>query len=510
MEKYIRFYDFIKDEWESNIIELNSILEKNFKIFEVSPPPSSFINNLFSFYRENEIDFRTFLKFLKDWRKVYIELSKSFELYEDEVEIYKDFIRESFDLIELDFSAEWQKKYEIINLLERKRVEEEKVKFENQLRQAQKMQAIGTLAGGIAHDFNNVLASIVGYTELVVCDISPKSENSFHLQKILKGCHRAKEMIKQILAFSRKVPKKPVFLRISPVIEEALQLLKSSLPANILIKENIRAKSSVILADPTEIHQILMNLCANAAHSMRISGGILEVGLFKLEIGEKEQLFYKSLRPGSYIKLIVKDTGKGMDGKTMERIFEPYFTTKKLGEGTGMGLALVHGIIKSYGGEITVDSTPGMGSTFCIYLPRIKTAVNPQIEERQMVFRGTESILIIDDEEELVYVIKRNLEKAGYKVTAITDSIKAFELFKKKPEKFDLVITDQTMPDMTGIKLAEKILDIRADIPIILCTGYSDTISKEEASIIGFKEFILKPVKIKRLTEIVRNVLDNN
>jgi PAS domain S-box-containing protein len=381
-------------------------------------------------------------------------------------------------------------------------------RLEEQLRQAQKMEAIGTLAGGIAHDFNNILGAIYGYTELALNNLPEGSLAHNDLKVVLEAGHRAKELVKQILAFSRHREQELKPIRINHIINEALKFLRASLPMSIEIRQHIEAETGIVSADHTQIQQVLMNFCTNAAQAMREQGGVLEVRLIDVDLDYEEAARHPELSPGPYVRLTVSDTGCGMERVLMERIFDPYFTTKKEGEGTGMGLAVSHGIIKSYGGAITVDSEPGKGSAFQVFLPRIESGVRAETVQYVKIPTGSERILFVDDEFELARVGQRTLESLGYEVVAKTGSIEALEVFRTRPDKFDLVITDQAMPNMTGEELSKKLLRIRFDIPIILCTGYSEVITPEKAKGLGIREFVMKPVIKRDLAEIIRRVLD--
>ena len=393
---------------------------------------------------------------------------------------------------------------------ERKQSEIEKKNLENQLRQSQKMEAIGTLAGGIAHDFNNMLGIIIGNAELAL-DATPES-NPVHqnIKRILTASTRAEDMINRLLSFSRKseAEKKPIIL--NSVIQEALKLIRSSIPANIEIKENIPDDFFTIFGDPTQINQIILNLCTNAAHAMQQSGGTLYVSLEKHLIAHQKPSAFCELPPGDYCLLTVEDTGHGINNDIIDRIFDPYFTTKGLGKGTGMGLAVVHGIVKKHKGDIKVNSKPGKGTKFFIYLPEIEEAVFDTIEKEDSGLpMGMERILLVDDEEMIVDIMQEMLEQLGYNVTAAKDSKKALDSFHLDPMKYDLLITDMSMPNLTGDCLAKKIKDIRTDIPIIICTGYNEKINDEEAMAIGVQELIMKPVSMNKLARTIRNVFDN-
>ena len=386
----------------------------------------------------------------------------------------------------------------------------EQKKLESKLQQSQKLEAIGTLAGGIAHDFNNILAAIMGYAELIAWEVPQTSKAGDNLKELLKAGCRARDLVQQILTFSRqsKQERKPV--EIGPIIKEALKLLRASLPSSIEIKQEIEKDIGKIEADPTQIHQVLMNLCTNAGHAMSESGGVLEVRLSHVDLDATAAAQYSTILPGPYIRLSVSDTGHGMSPEVCERIFDPYFTTKEVGKGSGLGLAVVDGIVKSHRGAITVYSKPGKGTTFHVYFPRIDHAqgVRGTQEVESPFMGGNERILFIDDEQTLVDVGEQILRQLGYQVTVRTKSIEALELFRAHPERFDLVITDMTMPNMMGDKLAKELMGIRADIPIVLCTGFSEYITEEAAKEIGIREFVMKPLVTSGLAKTIRRVLD--
>ncbi|RLB17584.1 MAG: hypothetical protein DRG63_03560 [Deltaproteobacteria bacterium] len=394
------------------------------------------------------------------------------------------------------------------DITEQKQEEEERLKLEAQLRQAQKMEAIGTLAGGIAHDFNNILAAIIGYSELSLDDTLEGSQLRANLQQVLHAAYRARDLVKQILAFSRQGEQERIPISINPIIKEALKLLRASLPATIEIRHDIEKDPGIIEADATQIHQILMNLCTNAEHAMRENGGTLEVKVTRVNLDYEVASQHPELHPGPYLRLTVRDTGHGIDRKIMDRIFDPYFTTKEKGEGTGLGLAVVHGIVKAHGGAITVESELGKGSTFHVYFPVIEGEETPRETAEELIPTGNERILFVDDEPSIADMGRQLLERLGYDVVTKTNSLEALELFRSEPERFDLVITDMTMPQMTGDRLAQKLLKIRPDIPIILCTGFSQRISEEKAREIGIRAFAMKPILKRDLGNIVRKVLD--
>jgi len=369
------------------------------------------------------------------------------------------------------------------------------------------MESIGTLAGGIAHDFNNILAAVIGYTEIALEDVKEDKTLSKNLQQVLKAGKRARDLVKQILTFSRQADQELKPVQVQTVAREALKLLRASLPTTIEIKHDIQNKSTV-LADPTQIHQVLMNICANAGHAMQEKGGVLEIILENVELDSDFTAKHPDIKSGTYLKLIISDTGHGISPTVLEWIFDPFFTTKDKGEGTGMGLAVVHGIVKSHGGTIIVYSEPEKGSAFNVYLPVIGRDLPTEIRTEKLLPTGTERILFVDDEQTIVNAGKRILESLGYEVVAMTSSIKALKLFKAQADGFDLVITDMTMPQMTGDNLAKELMGIRPDIPVILCTGFSAKIDKTKAMSLGIRAFVSKPILKRELAEVVRAILD--
>jgi len=395
------------------------------------------------------------------------------------------------------------------DITERKQAEEENRKLTLQLYQAQKMEAIGTLAGGIAHDFNNILGAILGYAELIRDDCPAGSNAAHDVDQVLKAGTRAKELVKQILAFSRQSEGERIPLQPASIIAEAVKMLRATLPTTIAIEEDIDPGAGVILANPTQIHQILMNLGTNACHAMEAQGGNLSISLQKIQVSEGGPPSKKQ-QSRTFVRLSVQDTGVGIPPEIRDKIFDPYFTTKATGKGTGMGLAMVHGIVESYGGTITCESTLGEGTVFHITLPTIDSDTLKESKVIELVPTGKEHILLIDDEEMLVEMGKAMLERLGYRVTTRTNSFEALVTFRKEPDAFDLVISDQTMPGMTGSELARRMLEIRPNLPIILCTGYSSAVSEEEAKEMGITGFALKPLTKKEIGNLIRKILDGN
>ena len=380
--------------------------------------------------------------------------------------------------------------------------------LETQLQHARKMESIGTLAGGIAHDFNNILGIIIGNAELALYDIPEGSPAHLNLEEIRIASSRAKDVVRQLLGFARKanLEKKPT--NIAPIIQESLKLLRAFIPTNIEIRQNITKDVDTILADPTQINQIFINLCTNAYHAMT-DKGIVEVILKNVELDEEATAQHANLNPGRYVNLTVSDTGHGMPPENIDRIFDPYFTTKEIGKGSGMGLAVVHGIVKNHDGVILVDSELEKGTTFNIFFPITEREPMPEKPIDEGLPTGKERILFIDDEKSMVAVGRDRLKNLGYQVEDKTSPVKALKLFRANPDQFDLVITDMTMPQMTGDHLVEEILKIRPDLPTIICTGFSEKIDKEKAKKIGICQYIEKPLNWSDLAKMVRRTLDN-
>ncbi len=391
---------------------------------------------------------------------------------------------------------------------QRRKAEKEKETLEKQLRHAHKMEAIGTMAGGIAHDFNNILAVILGYSELAKDDIPDWSPAHQQLDEVIKASNRARDLVSQILAFTKKTDQNKVPVHIHHLIEESLTFLRATIPTTITIQHDLDPLSGTILANPTEINQILINLCTNSAQSMENDGGILHVGLKSCNLTDNDLKNAPHLQPGQYVSLSVTDSGMGIEQENIPRIFDPYFTTKEVGKGTGMGLAVVHGIVKSHDGMIDVESTLGEQTQITTFLPLLHDDVVEKVSDLSSLPMGKEKILVVDDDAHIANLTQRRLSKIGYQVTAKTDSVDALEFFRNAPHSYDLVISDQTMPNMTGEKLAKNMREIRPDIPIIICTGYSSQIDAEKARRIGINDYMMKPVDFTTLATTVRNILD--
>jgi PAS domain S-box-containing protein len=383
------------------------------------------------------------------------------------------------------------------------------VELATQLRHAQKMEAIGVLAGGIAHDFNNILGGVLGYADLALQDTPPGSPVRLFLQEIVAGSNRAADLVRQILTFSRRTEQKQQPLRPAPVIKEALKLLKGTLPATIEIRQQLDAGCGPIMADPGQIHQVLMNLCTNAYHAMKDSGGVLTVDLREVAVGNEWTSAEFILAPGRYAQLSVADTGCGMDAETLRRIFEPFFSTKKQGEGTGLGLASVHGIVKSHKGGVRVESVLGKGTRFDILFPLYRTKEEaPQADaEAGAPLGGLETVLFVDDEAPIALSTREALRRLGYTVETAASGPDALALFEAAPRRFDLVITDQTMPQMTGFELARRLMQVRPDARIILCTGFTETVTRDDIRNAGIQELVPKPFTLHSLTRAMRAVM---
>ena len=401
-----------------------------------------------------------------------------------------------------------QQKGELVHEIEhRKRAEQEREILEAQLRRAQRLETIGTLAGGVAHDFNNILTPILGYSDMLMTRMETNNPMRSDIQHIAKAALRARDLVRQILAFSRQSEQERLPVQLHLIISEALDLIHASMPTTIEIHEELNPLSGSVMCDPSQMHQVLVNLCTNAVQAMEENGGVLEIRLSEMEVDAEFSCLHLNINEGHYARLTVTDTGCGMDRATVERIFEPFFTTKSAGKGTGLGLSVVHGIVLSHGGSITVYSEPGRGTTFHVYLPCIPdTKLRPTLTVEETP-RGSERILLVDDEKEIAVMGKDMLERLGYNVTMCTKSADALEMFRADPLRFDAVVTDQTMPQMTGDRLAKEMLNLRSDIPIVMITGFSERITEETYRRHGIREFVMKPLIARDLSKAIRKAV---
>jgi len=400
------------------------------------------------------------------------------------------------------------------DITQRKKAEEERILLEKQLRQGQKMESLGTLAGGIAHDFNNILGVILGYGELMLMDLPADPQNTLrqNTESLLNAVYRAKDLVQQILTFSRMSEDKREPLNINGIIKETLKLLRATLPFTIDIRQVIDGESNVILGTPGHVHQLIMNLCTNALHAMRGGQGTLgiDVRTVDLETGSVPGgiAVFDKVEPGTYVQITVTDSGKGIEPAVLERVFDPYFTTKEPGEGTGLGLSVIHGIVKKYRGNASIESRFGKGTTAKVWFPSVTSLEAPVKEEIETLPTGKETVLLVDDEEELLKSLRQILRQLGYTVLSGSSTAAALKVFLKNPGGIDIIITDMAMPEMTGIQFARKLLSVRPDIPIILCTGFSEFVDAEKAKDIGIRKFLMKPVDRQTLATAIRNVLD--
>ncbi|MGA2107312.1 MAG: PAS domain S-box protein [Syntrophorhabdales bacterium] len=412
-------------------------------------------------------------------------------------------LKEAYDVLELrvkERTTELQQAYD-------KLVAEEKGRqqLEAQLRQARKMEALGTLSGGIAHDFNNILAAIIGFSEIAIERIPAESGVQRQLKRVLEAGMRGRDLVKRMLTFSRQTEQEKKPLAVSSIVKESVNLLRASIPTTIDIRVDVKNGSDLILGDPVQIQQVLMNLCTNASYAMQELGGTLDIHLSDHSV-PPSNADPQGMKPGPYVKLIVRDTGTGISSDIMDKIFDPFFTTKKVGEGTGLGLSVVHGIVSQHDGSITVESEPGRGST--VYFPRITGDLESDAAKDDEIPTGSERILFVDDEEAIAEMGEDILAELGYEVASRMNGREALALFRLDPSRFDLVVTDQTMPEMTGVELAKEILALRPDMPIIMCTGFSYVVDADRARAAGIRAFAMKPLTKREIAKTIRRVLD--
>jgi signal transduction histidine kinase/ActR/RegA family two-component response regulator len=396
------------------------------------------------------------------------------------------------------------------DISERQRAEEARHTLELQLRQAQKMEAIGTLAGGIAHDFNNILSAVLGFSQLALMDAGGNTAAAESIQEVMRAAGRARDLVRQILTFSRQQERERAVIAIQPVVQEAMTLLRAVVPSTIALRWDIDPSTPNILADPSQIHQVVMNLVTNSAHALRDKGGTIEVAVAGTHVTEAMARRHQELHAGLYARLTIKDDGQGMDAAVLPRIFDPFYTTKAPGEGTGLGLSVVHGIIKAHGGAITVESAVNRGATFNIYFPaHLESAPRPIGKPVEPERGRGEHIIAVDDEMGLARFLQRLLERAGYRVTTYTSSEEALAAFQRAPSSFDLLITDLTMPGMTGTSLARAVAAVRPGLPMLLMTGFDATMTPESARQFGFSGMLMKPMPAETLLQAIRRALDH-
>lgn len=437
----------------------------------------------------------------KSWRGIFLNRRKNGEDYHDDTTI-TPIRNENGEITHFLAIKE--------DISEQLRAKEEFSRMENQLRSSQKMQTIGTLAGGIAHDFNNILTPIFGFTNMAIESLPENHISRQDLEHVLRAAERARDLVRQILTFARHSDTDRQSVQLHHVIKEVLRLVRSTLPTSIEIKTYISTATKPVLADPSQIHQVVMNLCTNAAHAMREVGGLLEVQLRMSNLDGDFCRRHASMTPGECVLLSVRDNGCGMRSEVLDRIFEPFFTTKAVGEGTGLGMSVVHGIVTGHRGVVEIESQEGLGTKVMIYLPVAPLNTFPlTADKKESPLRGNgEHLLLVDDETEIIAMEKQVLGMLGYKVSAYTNSIEAWKAFSANPGDFDLLITDQTMPHLLGIQLAQKVLQMCPDFPIILLSGYSDSVTTDSAQQSGVREFLSKPLALVELSRVIRRVLD--
>ncbi|NOY36656.1 MAG: response regulator [Chlorobi bacterium] len=474
--------------------------------FFTDTPLQNLINNNFFFISANIIGMMICYYLDRTNRKDFF-MRKLLQIEQEKVKAANEVLEQKVEERTRELSetnVELKKEIEL-----RKQYEAERAKLEAQLFQLQKMETIGTLAGGIAHDFNNILTPILGYTEMALEEIEEDNTLRFDIEQINHAAQRAKDLVKQILTFSRQVDVEKKPLRLDQIINEVLNLVRASLPRTIEIQTDLDPYCGTVMADPTQMHQVLMNLCTNAAHAMKDNGGILELRLHEEDIDSARSKDLNNVSPGKYAVFTVRDTGHGMDTQTMQRIFEPFFTKKEVGVGAGLGLSVVHGIINSYRGTITVHSKPGDGTIFMIYLPQFAAESEVEISE-EFIKEGMEHIMFVDDEEEVTFMGKKMLESLGYSVTVKTDGHRAYQEFKKHPDEYDLLVTDQTMPGVLGTDLASKFRQLNPKLKVIIITGTHNSVNEQMLEDSKIDELLLKPLKISEFSKVIRKVLDEN
>ncbi|MCF8111836.1 MAG: response regulator [Desulfobacteraceae bacterium] len=394
------------------------------------------------------------------------------------------------------------------DITELKKAEQERENLQTQLRDAQKMEAIGTLAGGIAHDFNNILSSIIGYTELSLDEVREKTQLHQNLSQVLASGTRAKDLVRQILTLSRHEKQEFKPTPVIPLVKEAIKMLRSAVPSSIDFRENFPTQNLLVEADPTQIHQVIVNLVTNAMQAMRQENGILEVSIAPAILDENILKEHPDITPGKFVQITLSDTGAGISEHYLDKIFEPYFTTKQKGTGTGLGLSMVYGIVKKHKGFINVESKPGKGSTFNVFLPLVEHDFTIATEQKSETLPvGTENILLVDDEKQIVDIQKQMLERLGYRVFPMTGSLEALKAFRAAPDNFDLLITDMTMPGMTGDKLAQAVKELRPELPVILCTGFSEKVDTDKDGL-QTEAILMKPVSKADMAKTIRKVLN--
>ncbi len=414
-------------------------------------------------------------------------------------------------LVERTASLEASQKALEHETLKKRKIEGELRKLEERIKQAQKLECLGVLAGGVAHDFNNLLMAIMGYTEMALDEIPQDQDAHRYLCEVLQGVFSAKDLVKQILNFSRQGECEPKPLQINLIVKEAVKLLSATLPSYIIIEENLNGVAGKVIADPTQIHQVVINLCTNGAHAMQEQGGILAVSLTEVHLDEDLPAELITLQPGPYVKLCVNDTGCGMTEDVLKKVFDPFFTTKPATQGTGLGLAVVHGIVEQLHGEVLVETEPGKGTTFSVYFPLVQCDMVCEIDALEdSCPHGNEMILLVDDDTCLAELGREVLESLGYRVIVAHNGIEALDLYKARAARYDLVITDYMMPGLTGTQLASNLLGIRPEQPIMLFTGYSESVTAEVAAAMGIRKFVEKPITREDLAKAIRECLDHH